>query len=126
MDTLALSVDWDLIVDVRGNLATVGSATPDNEQTGTGRRLAQDVATRVCAWRGEVYYDATQGIDYPTYLGGPPSIPLLQSAFATEALKVPECATAIANFTFVAGGSRAVGGTLTVSDIAGNGAQVQL
>jgi len=127
MDTLAIDVSlWDLDVDSRGNIRTVGDATPQSDQTGPGMRLAQDVATRVQAWRGEVYFDTTQGIDYPVHFGGPPNLSLLQSVFNTEALKVPLCATALAQFTFAAGAKRVIGGTLTVSDIAGNGGQVSL
>jgi hypothetical protein len=127
MDTLALDLTlWDLDVDARGNLRTVGDATPDSEQTGPGMRLAQDVATRVQAWRGEVFFDTTQGINYPAYFGSPPNLPLLQSAFNTEALKVPLCNTALAQFTFTAGSSRRLGGVLNVSDVAGNGGQVAL
>lgn len=127
MDTLALDRDqWDLTLDSLGNLATVGDATPESSQTGPGMRLAQDVASRVRAWRGEVYYDTAQGVDYPRYLGGPPNLSLLQSVFATEALKVPLCATALPSFTFLGGSVRAVTGTLTLSDTAGNGSQVSL
>lgn len=127
MDTLALDKDtWDLCTDVWGNLATVGDATPESDTTGPGMRLAFDVATRVRAWRGEVYFDTTQGINYPQYLGGPPNLSLLQSVFTTEALKVPGCLTALADFQFIGGDDRAVTGTITLSDIAGNGSQVTL
>jgi len=127
MDTLALDTSlWDLSVDSQGNLRTVGDATPQNDLTGPGMRLAQDVATRVQAWLGEVYFDTTQGINYPVYLGGPPNLSLLQSVFNTEALNVPLCASALAQFTFTAGSSRRIGGVLNVSDIAGNGGQVNL
>jgi len=126
MDTLALDViAWDLDCDVYGNIKTVGDATPGT-QTGPGMRLAQDVATRVRAWRGEVYFDTTQGINYLGYLGGTPNLSALQSAFNTEALKVPLCASALADFTFTAGSSRQLGGVLNVSDIAGDGGQVML
>jgi hypothetical protein len=127
MDTLALSTDnWDLTTDAFGNLATVGTGTPDSPLTGAGMRLAQGVASRIRAWRGEVYYDTTQGIDYPRYLGGPPNLALLQSVLSTEALLVPECATALANLTFTGGDTRAVGGTITLADTSGNGSQVTL
>lgn len=127
MDTLALDTTiWDLDVDSRGNLRTVGDATATNDLTGPGMRLAQDVATRVQAWLGEVYFDTTQGINYPAYFGGPPNLSLLQSVFNAEALKVPLCATALAQFTFTAGTKRTIGGTINVSDIAGNGGQVSL
>jgi hypothetical protein len=127
MDTLLLDPStWDLTVDSRGNIATVGDATPNNDATGPGMRLAQDVATRVQAWLGEVYFDTTQGINYPAYFGGPPNLSLLQSVFNAEALRVPGCASALAQFTFTAGSKRTIGGVLNVSDIAGNGGQVAL
>jgi hypothetical protein len=127
MDTLALDVTvWDLSCDVYGNLATVGDATPGSAQTGPGMRLAQDVATRCRAWSGEVYYDTTQGIRYPNILGMAPNLSVVQNAFNTEALKVPECETAIAQFQFNAGSAREMTGTLTVADVNGNSATVTL
>lgn len=123
MDTLALTDDWDLDVDAYGNWATVGDSTPATS-TGPGMRLAQDVATRCLSWRGEVYYDAGQGIRYELILGQAPNMALLQSTFASEALKVPGCAQAIPNFTFTAGKSRNVSGALTVADVAGNAGEV--
>ena len=125
MDTLALDTGlWDLAVDVYGNLATVGDATPASAQTGPGMRLAQDVSTRCRAWNGEVYYDTTQGIRYDTILGMAPNLAVVQNAFNTEALKVPECETAIAQFQFNAGSSREITGTVTVADVNGNSGQV--
>lgn len=127
MDTLQLDVGlWDLDVDVYGNLATVGDATPVSAQTGPGMRLAQDVATRTRAWRGEVYFDTTQGVRYDTILGAAPNLSVIQNAFNTEALKVPLCETAIAVFQFAAGSVRAVTGTLNVADVDGNNAVVTL
>jgi hypothetical protein len=127
MDTLALDTGlWDLSTDVYGNLATVGDATPANAQTGPGMRLAQDVATRCRAWRGEVYFDTTQGINYPTILGMAPNLAVVQNAFNTEALKVPSCETAIAQFSFNAGSTREITGTITVADVSGNSGAVTL
>ncbi|MDR3389080.1 MAG: hypothetical protein P4L92_18725 [Rudaea sp.] len=127
MDTLLLDTAvWDLTTDVYGNLATVGDATPASAQTGPGMRLAQDVATRCRAWRGEVYYDTTQGIKYSTILGLAPNLSVLQNAFNTEALKVPACETAIAQFSFNAGSTREITGKLSVADVAGNSGTVTL
>lgn len=123
MDTLALTPDWDITVDKYGNWMTVGDATPGAE-TGPGMRLAQDVATRCLSWRGEVYYDDTQGIRYDQILGQAPNMTLVQSTYTTEALKVPECAQALPNFTFTAGAKRVVTGALTVSDLRGNSGEV--
>lgn len=122
-DTLSLDVaTWDLQLDALGNLSTVGDATLGT-QTGPGMRLAQDVATRVRAWRGEVYFDTRQGIDYPRYLGLAPLIPQFQADCQAEALLVPECASALASFELDRA-TRTLGGVLSLSDQAGNGAQV--
>ena len=125
MDTLALTTDWDLDVDDRGNWRTVGTGTPTREDTGPGMRLAQDAATRLRAWRGEVWMDGTQGVDYPRYLGTAPAIVELSADLQSEALLVPECRTALADVT-LARGSRTVGGTLYLSDLEGFAAEVSL
>lgn len=55
MKTLKLDNDsWDLSVDELGNIATV---------TGD-RRLAQDVASSVRVWEGELPFDVSRGINY--------------------------------------------------------------
>lgn len=127
MDTLALDFDlWDLDVDVRGNWATVGSSTPRSDETGPGMRLAQDVATRCQSWRGEVYYDTTQGIRYDTIMGEQPNMALLQSAYNAEALKVPECRTALVDFGFTGRDKRILSGNLTVADFDGASGAVQI
>lgn len=126
MDTLALDISiWDLDVDVYGNWRTVGDATPGTLM-GPGMRLAQDVATRCLSWRGEVYYDVTQGIRYETIMGYPPNMALIQSAFSQEALKVPLCATALVDFAFTGGNARTITGTLTVADVAANSGSVTI
>lgn len=124
-DTLALVVaTWDLDLDERGDLRTFGDATPAT-QTGPGMRLAQDVATRLRAWRGEVWFDVTQGIDYPRYLGEAPAMAQLRADYQSEALLVPLCGSALADMT-LARGTRSVGGTLYLSDLTGYTAEVAL
>lgn len=125
MDTLALTADWDLDVDDRGDVRTVGDSTAQDVQTGPGMRLAQDVASRTRAWRGEVWFDTQQGIDYPRYLGLAPSVLELRADFQNEALRVPLCATALADFDFVPSrAARTVGGVLYLSDLSGYTAEV--
>lgn len=127
MDTLALDFElWDLSVDANGNWRTVGPSTPKSGETGAGMRLAQDVATRCLSWRGEVYYDTTQGIRYETILGEAPNMALLQSAYNTEALKVPECRTALVDFAFAGRDRRVLSGNLTVADFNGATGAIQL
>lgn len=126
MDTMALDTSlWDLDVDAYGNWRTVGDATPQRDVTGPGMRLAQDVATRCLAWRGEVYYDSTQGVQYPQLLGAAPNMTLVNNAYTTEALKVTGCVQAIANLQFSAR-ARLVTGAVTVTDFAGNAGEVAL
>lgn len=122
-DTLALTPEWDLGLDDQGNLGTFGDATPASVQTGPGMRLAQDVATRLRAWRGEVWFDVTQGIDYPRYLGQAPSLIQLRADYQSEALLVPLCATALADLD-LARQNRTVGGTVYLSDLTGYTAEV--
>ncbi|WWQ12947.1 baseplate wedge subunit [Ralstonia phage PQ43W] len=123
MDTLALDTNlWDLDVDAAGNWRTVGNGSQlhgPTDATGPGMRLAQDVATRCMAWRGEVPFDTTQGIRYPNILGQAPNLTVVQNAFQQEALNVPGCAQAVASFTFDSV-KRMVTGTLNVADFAGN------
>ena len=122
-DTLALTTDWDLDVDNRGQWRTFGTATTDSVQVGPGMRLAQDVATRLRAWRGEVWFDSRQGIDYPRYLGQSPSILQLRADYQSEALLVPGCNSALADLD-LSRTTRQVGGTIYLTDLAGYTAQV--
>lgn len=122
-DTLALTADWDLDLDDQGNVRTVGDATNQSSQTGPGMRLAQDVATRLRAWRREVWFDTQQGIDYELYLGRAPSLLQLRADFQSEALLVPGCATALADID-LGRAQRAVGGTIYLSDLSGLTAEV--
>lgn len=122
-DTLALTADWDLDLDDQGNWRTVGDATPNDPQTGPGMRLAQDVATRLRAWRAEVWFDVQQGIDYPLYLGRAPSLLQLRADYQSEALLVPGCATALADIDLQRT-TRTVGGTIYLSDLTGYTAEV--
>lgn len=127
MDTLKLDfARWDLDVTARGDWATVGSSTPQSDLTGPGMRLAQDVATRCLSWRGEVYYDTEQGVRYETIMGEQPNMVLLQSAYNTEALKVPECRTALVDFTFTGKDKRTLTGDITVADFNGASGAMQL
>lgn len=124
-DTLALTADWDLDLDDQGSLRTVGDATNRDTQTGPGMRLAQDVASRLRAWRGEVWFDGDQGIDYTRYLGGAPAVVQLSADFQSEALRVPECNTALADVSLTAR-TRALAGTLYVTDLTGYAAEVAI
>ena len=76
LDTIA----WDLVLDANGNIAM---ASPPYS-------LAQDVASAVRTFLGEVYYDTTQGIPYEgTVLGELPPAALLTQLIADQAMTVP-------------------------------------
>lgn len=78
MDTLLLDVStWDLVLDANGNIA-VASAPYS---------LAQDVASAIRTFLGEVWYDTTQGVPYwQQILGKAPPISLFQEYMVQAAL----------------------------------------
>lgn len=76
---------WDLVLDVNGNIAL---ATEPYS-------LAQDAASAIKTFLGEVYFNTTLGIPYLTQiLGKNPSIALLKAQFEAAALTVPDVASA--------------------------------
>jgi hypothetical protein len=81
MNTLLLDTDlWDLCKDANGNIAMA-----------TGPyALAQDVASAIKTFLGEVWYDTTLGIPYLSQiLGKTPPITLFQQYMVDAALTVP-------------------------------------
>ncbi len=126
LDSLRLdTATWDFDVDDLGNWATCGDATPSPATTtGPEYRMAQDVATRCMAWRGEVYYDTLQGVPYDALLGTY-NVPLLQSYLQTEALKVAPVTAAQATISLAAN-TRIVSGLMYVTDAQGNTAVVSI
>jgi hypothetical protein len=85
-NTLLLDqTQWDLVLDTSGNIAM---ASPPYA-------LAQDVASAVRTFLGEVYYDTTLGIPYfEDVLGKLPPASLLTQLMSNEALTVPGTVTA--------------------------------
>lgn len=109
MNTLLLDVDkWDLVLDASGNIAL--AAAP--------YALAQDVASAVRTFLGEVYYDTTQGIPYfDEVLGQLPPASLLTQLISNQALTVPGVLTAQCVITSFSAGS--VSGQITFTSEAG-------
>jgi hypothetical protein len=71
---------WDLVIDSAGNIAMAQPAYA----------LAQDVASAVRTFLGEVWYDQTQGIPYfDNVLGKMPSLSLLKGYIEKAAMTVP-------------------------------------
>jgi hypothetical protein len=86
MDTLLLDrTTWDLLLDANGNIA-IASGT---------YAIAQDIASAVRAFVGEVYYDTSLGLPYmQQILGRGQSLALFEADAAAQALTVPGVASA--------------------------------
>ena len=76
---------WDLALDSNGSIAM--ATNPYS--------LAQDAASAIKTFIGEVYYDTTQGVPYwQEILGTPPSLPIIIAQLQQAALTVPEVVAA--------------------------------
>jgi len=106
MNTLLLDTnEWDLVADISGNIAV---ATDPYS-------MAQDAASAIRLFKGELYYDTTKGIPYwERILGKLPPLTLLKSQFVAAALTVPGVRTArcfISSFNH-----RTVAGQVQITD----------
>lgn len=115
MDTIALQPDptkpgyWDLYLDANNNIAV----------NTDGQALAQDAASAIKTFQGEVYYDTTLGIPYwSTILGKLPPLALIKSLFINAALAVPGVVSARCFMTSFTG--RTFSGQVQVTDKNGN------
>lgn len=71
---------WDLVVDASGNIAV--AAVP--------YALAQDAASAIRLFKGELWFDTTQGVPYfEKLLGHQPPLGVLKAALTRAALTVP-------------------------------------
>ena len=109
MNTLLLdATSWDLLVDANGNIAMASAPYA----------LAQDAASAIRTFAGEVYYDTTLGIPYfSQILGQLPPISLMKSQFEAAALTVPGVTAAQAFITGFA--NRKIGGQVQITDVSG-------
>jgi hypothetical protein len=109
MNTLfLLPQTWDLCADASGNIAM---ATEPYS-------LAQDAASAIRLFSGELWYDTTQGIPYfGQILGQTPPLQLLKSQFTAVALTVPGVISAVCYITGISG--RQVSGQVQVTDATG-------
>lgn len=72
---------WDLVLDANGNIAV---ASPPYS-------TAQDAASAIQTWLGEVYWDTTIGVPWAQQiLGQRPSLALLKAQLAAAAETVPD------------------------------------
>lgn len=82
--------NWDLTVDVAGNIAVADDPYA----------TAQDVASALRLFQGELWYDSTQGVPYlQRILGKLPPVRFMKAQFEAAALTVPGVATASAFIT---------------------------
>lgn len=93
-NTLLLDIGaWDLVMDASGNIAMASAPYA----------IAQDVASAVRLFLGELWYDTKQGIPYWTQvLGKLPPASMLIELINQAALSVPDvvsCRTLITSFT---------------------------
>lgn len=101
---------WDLVVDINGNIAK--AAEP--------YALAQDAASAIKLFQGELWYNTAPGIPYWGEILGssPPPFSLMKAKFEAAALTVPgvvEAKCVINSFTH-----RNISGQVQVTDTAGN------
>jgi hypothetical protein len=103
------NTNWDLLADAAGNIAV---ARPPYA-------LAQDVASAIKLFAGELWYDATKGVPYfEEILGQSPPLGLFQAYMVKAALTVPGVVAAQCNISSVDG--RTVTGQVIFTDESGN------
>ena len=87
MKTILLDrTTWDLVLDAGGNIAA--ASDPYSQ--------AQDAASAIKTFQGEVYYDTTLGVPYwSSILGKRPPFSFLKAKFAAAAMTVPGVSAAV-------------------------------
>lgn len=109
MNTLLLDrTAWDLCLDASGNIALASDPYS----------IAQDVASAVKLFKGELWYDTLTGVPYwQQILGQWPPLAVVRAAVVTAALTVPEVASAQCNvISFV---DRTITGEVIVATTSG-------
>lgn len=106
MKTLLLdNSTWDLVIDASGNIAVASDPYA----------LAQDAASAIKLFEGELWYDTLPGVPYwGQILGQAPPISLLKAKFVAAALTVPGVVAAACFITAIT--DRVVTGQVQVTD----------
>lgn len=109
MNTLLLdTISWDLVVDASGNIAMASDPYS----------LAQDAASAIKLFSGELYYDITQGVPYfAQILAQQPPLALIKATFVKASLTVPEVVSAQCFITGIT--NRQVTGQVQVTNVSG-------
>lgn len=99
---------WDLVSDASGNIAMASSPYA----------MAQDAASAIKTFQGEVFYDTSLGIPYfQSILGKFPSLTLMKAQFVAAALTVPGVTGAKCFISSIV--DRTVNGQVQVTDATG-------
>lgn len=106
MKTLLLDdTNWDLVLDVGGNIAVASDPYA----------TAQDAASACRLFQGELWYDTEPGIPYwTTTLGKRPPLSLVKTQFVRAAMRVPGVVAAQAFITSFE--NRRLSGQIQVTD----------
>jgi len=109
-DTLLVDTNfWDLLVDARGDIALASEPYA----------LAQDAASAVKTFAGELWYDTVPGVPYfDAVLGHYPPLNLIKFYLRREALRTPNLVNAQAFLSDYR--DRHLTGQLQVTDRSGN------
>ena len=108
---------WDYTVDAAGNWAL--ASEPYSR--------AQDVASAIRLFKGELWYDRTQGVPYKTQiLGQSPPLTVFQEYMIQAALTVPGVVSAVCIVTKYDFATREVEGQVQFKDVDGNTGSVSL
>lgn len=109
MNTLLLDVNtWDLVADAAGNIAMASEPYA----------LAQDVASAVKLFAGELWYQTDKGVPYwEQILGHQPPMSLIEARCAEAAMTVPGVVSAQCIVTGFS--DRQITGQLTFTDTSG-------
>lgn len=101
-------LNGDLTVDANGDIAVASEPFS----------LAQDAASAIKLFQGELYYDTSQGIPWSSYLGGDVPVSLIKSKLVAAAKTVPGVVSAVVFITGFSG--RTISGQVQISDASGN------
>ncbi len=114
MKTMLLDANWDITLDASGNLAL--ASDPYSQ--------AQDAASAIRLFRGELQYDTAQGIPYwQEILGKLPPIALMKTKFEQAALTVPGVVSALCLIDSIA--DRDVTGQVQITNTVGKSARAR-
>jgi hypothetical protein len=111
MQTLLLDTQiWDLCLDAFGNIAVASDPYS----------MAQDVASALRLFNGELYYNTAKGVRYfEDILGHSPPLPLLKAELTNAATTVPGVTSAQA-FIAVSNRDRVVTGQVQCQSVTGS------